>query len=126
MDNKKYLWQFVLVCCCCLVISFCLSKIESRYLNTPHFWIPTLFFALTIWAFHIFLTKGNSQSKEFVFKTLALSIARLLVCLVLILIYSHINSEGALAFACHFMLQYAVFSAFEMSVLLKMIRKKSV
>lgn len=122
-NSKKYLLQFTIVCVGCLLVSYGLSQVPSRYLSTPHFWIPTVFFALTTWGINAVLTKGDKHSKEFVFKTLAMSMARLLVCLVTVLIYSRINKADALAFACHFMLQYLVFTIFEISVLLKYIKQ---
>jgi len=123
LNNKTYLLWFSVVCIGCLVLSFGLSRFNSRYLSTAHFWIPTLFFALTTWGINAVLTKGDKDSKEFVFKTLAMSMARLLVCLVLVLIYSRVNKPEALAFACHFMIQYLLFAVFEISFLLKYIKQ---
>lgn len=122
-DSKKYAFRFAVVCIGCLLLSYGLSQVPSRYLSTTHFWIPTVFFALTTWGINAVLTKGDKGSKEFVFKTLALSMARLLVCMVLVLIYSLVNKPEALAFACHFMLQYLVFTIFEISFLLKYIKQ---
>ena len=118
-DPKKYAFRFSIVCFGCLLLSYGLSQVPNRYLSTNHFWIPTVFFALTTLGINAVLTKGDKGSKEFVFKTLARSMARLLVCMVLVLIYSLINKPEALAFACHFMLQYLVFTIFEISFLLK-------
>ncbi len=123
LSNKTYLLQFMVVCVGCLLLSFGLSTMNSRYLSTTHFWIPTVFFALTTLGINAVLTKGDKDSKEFVFKTLAVSMARLLVCLVLVLIYSRVNKPQALAFACHFMLQYVIFTVFEISFLLKYIKQ---
>ncbi len=123
LSSKKYILQFITVCVGCLLLSYGLSQVQNRFLATHHFWIPTVFFALTTWGIHALLTKGDKNSKEFVFKTLAMTMARLLVCLILVLIYSRINKPEAMAFACHFMIQYLIFTIFEISVLLKYVKQ---
>ena len=122
-NQKKYYLQLTLVCVGALLICYGLSQVPSRFLMTPHFWIPTLFFALTTLGTNALLIKSDKQSKEFIFKTLALSMARLLVCMIFVFIYSLINKPAVLAFTCHFMIQYVLFTVFEMSSLLKYIKQ---
>jgi hypothetical protein len=122
-DTKKYTLWFAVVCIGCLLLSFGLSQVPSVYLSTTRFWIPTVFFALTTWGINAVITKGDKNSKEFAFKTLAMSMARLLVCLILVLVYSRVSKADSLAFACHFMLQYLMFTIFEISFLLKYIKQ---
>lgn len=122
-DQKKYYLQFIVVCLGALTLSYGLSQVSNRYLSTNHFWIPTVFFALSTLGVNALLTKGEKQSKEFIFKTLAMSMARLLACMIFVFIYSLINKSQALAFTCHFMIQYLVFTVFEISFLLKYIKQ---
>ncbi|MBK8366339.1 MAG: hypothetical protein IPL10_02690 [Bacteroidetes bacterium] len=122
-NQKKYYLQFITICIGALVLSFGLSQLQTRYFSTSHFWIPTLFFAVATLGTNALLTKGDKQSKEFVFKTLAMSMARLLVCMIFVFIYSLVNKPEALAFTCHFMIQYVLFTIFEMSFLLKYIKQ---
>ena len=122
-NQKKYYLQFITICIVALVLSYGLSQLQNRYFSTSHFWIPTLFFALATIGTNALLTKGDKQSKEFVFKTLAMSMARLLVCMIFVFIYSLVNKPEALAFTCHFMIQYVLFTIFEMSFLLKYIKQ---
>lgn len=122
-SQKKYYIQFITVCIGALILSYGLSQIPNRYFNTHHFWIPTVFFALSTLGVNALLTKGDKQSKEFVFKTLAMSMARLLVCMIFVFVYSLINKPQALAFTCHFMIQYLIFTIFEISFLLKYIKQ---
>lgn len=122
-NQKKYYLQFTIVCVGSLLLSYGLSQVQNRFLTTSHFWIPTLFFALATLGTNALLTKGDKQSKEFVFKTLAMSMARLLVCMIFVFIYSLVNKPEALAFTCHFMIQYVLFTIFEMSFLLKYIKQ---
>ena len=123
LNKKKYNLWFVVVCMGCLLLSYGLSQVPSVYLTTTRFWIPTAFFAVTTFGINAVLTRGDKNSKEFAFKTLAMSMARLLVCLILVLIYSRVSKSDSLAFACHFMLQYLVFTVFEISFLLKYIKQ---
>lgn len=122
-NQKKYYLQFTIICIGSLLLSYGLSQIPNKYFSTTHFWIPTLFFALATLGTNALLTKGDKQSKEFIFKTLAMSMARLLVCMIFVFIYSLINKPQALAFTCHFMIQYVLFTIFEMSFLLKYIKQ---
>lgn len=121
-SQTKYYIQLVSVCVGALVFSFGLSELDSKYFRTAHYWIPTLFFVITTIGTNLLLTNGDKQSKEFVFKTLALSMARLLACMIFVFVYSLINKEQALAFTCHFMVQYVIFTIFEMYFLLKYIK----
>jgi hypothetical protein len=126
MENKKkYYLQFTIVCIGTLLLAYGLAQIQNRYFNTHHFWIPTLFFALSTLGTNALLTNSDKASKEFVFKTLALSMARLLLCMIVVFVYSLINKEQALAFTCHFMIQYLIFTVFEISFLLKYIKQAS-
>ena len=109
-EQKKYYIQFITVCLGALILSYGLSQVPNKYFSTNHFWIPTVFFALSTLGVNALLTKGDKQSKEFVFKTLAMSMARLLVCMIFVFVYSLINKPQALAFTCHFMIQYFIFT----------------
>lgn len=122
MVKLKQDFSLLVICLACLAISYSLSLFPTRYFQTPHFWIPTLFFAITTLGVNLILFKGHKNSKEFVFKSLALSMARLLACMVFVLIYSLVNKPQALAFTCHFMIQYIIFTAYETFVLLKFIK----
>jgi hypothetical protein len=122
-NQKKYYTQFITICLGALVLSYGLSQIQNRYFSTNHFWIPTIFFALSTLGVNALLTKGDKESKEFIFKTLAMSMARLLVCMIFVFVYSLINKPQALAFTCHFMIQYLIFTIFEISFLLKYIKQ---
>jgi len=121
-SQQKYYLQFVIICVGALILSYSLTLLNSRYFNTSHYWIPTLFFAITTLGTNLVLTSGDKQSKDFVFKTLALSMARLLACMIVVFIYSLVNKHQALAFTCHFMVQYLIFTIFEISILLKYIK----
>ena len=126
MQNKKnYYFQFAVVCIGALLLSYGLSQVQSRFLTTNHFWIPTVFFAVSSWGINAVLTKGDKASKEFVFKTLAISMARLLACMIFVFVYSLVNKEQVLAFTCHFMVQYIIFTVFEITFLLKYIKQAS-
>lgn len=121
-STKKYYFSFIAVCFITLGVSYGLSLIPGKYFDTKHYWIPTLFFALSTLGINAVITKGDKNSKDFVFKTLAMSMARLLACMIVVFIYSLVNKPGVLAFTCHFMIQYLIFTVFEISQLLKFIK----
>lgn len=121
--QKKYYIQLILLSVFVLGLSYGLSQINSRYVSTTHYWIPTVFFVTTTLLANWLIHSSNNESKEFIFKTLAMSMARLLLCMVAVLIYSVINKPYALAFSCHFMIQYVFFTIFEISFLLKLIKQ---
>lgn len=121
--GKSYYINFSVICIGSLVLSYGLSQLQTRYLQTAHYWVPTLFFALATVGINAVVTRGEKQSKEFIFKTLALTMGRLLLCMIVVFIYSLINKAGTLAFACHFMIQYIIFTLFEISFLLKYIKQ---
>lgn len=123
MNKKKYYLNFILISIGSLLLSYGLSFQQNKYLSTSHYWIPTLFFIITTLLSNGLLTKGEKESKEFVFKSLAISMARLLICMIFVLIYSLIYKEQALAFTCHFMIAYVIFTVFEISFLLKFIKQ---
>lgn len=126
MENKKkYYLNFSIVTISALVLSYFLSQLNSKYLTTDHFWIPTLFFFITTLGIHFIITRKPKEPKEFIFIYLALSMGRLLLCLFFVLIYSFVNKQSSLAFACHFMIQYVLFTMFEISTILKTIKQSN-
>lgn len=122
MTSTKNIIQLALLCLGALILSYGLTTLNTRYFNTSHFWIPTLFFAITTIGANFLIVSSDKESKEFVFKILALSMARLLLCMVFVFVYSLINKPEALAFTCHFMIQYFLFTVFEISFILKFIK----
>ena len=122
-NQKKYYFQLTLVSIGALLLSYGLSQVQSSYLSTNHFWIPTVFFAITTLGTNALLTSGDKHSKEFAFKSLAMTMARLLVCMIFVFVYSLVNKPQVLAFSCHFMIQYVLFTVFEMSSLLKYVKQ---
>ena len=125
MNQKKYYLQLFIICIGNLILSHELAKLNTRYFSTTHYWIPTLFFLISTLLINKLLINGDKASKEFVFKTLAMSMARLLVCMIFVFIYSLVYKANALAFTCHFMIAYLVFTVFELSFLLKYIKQPS-
>lgn len=123
--SKKYYLYLIIVCIGTLSLSFGLAQQHNRYIETSHFWIPTLFFLITTILINMLLTSGEKDSKEFVFKTLAMSMGRLLLCMIFVFVYSLINKPQALAFTVHFMIAYVFFTVFEISFLLKYVKQSN-
>ncbi len=126
MDAKKrHILNLMLLSIIALGTSFSLTLLNNKFFNSSNFWIPTLFFFITTLGISFLVTSGEKESKEFIFKTLAMTMARLLLCMVFVFIYSLINKADALAFTCHFMVQYVFFTIFEISYLLKYIKPQN-
>ena len=119
----NYFIKLIVLSFVALGISFGLYSTGNSYFATSHFWIPIVFFFITTLATNKVITSTDKQSQEFVFKTLAISMARLLVCMIAVFVYSLINKPEALTFTCHFMIQYVLFTIFEHTVLLKHVKK---
>jgi hypothetical protein len=123
MNSKKHYFKLILISVGTMILSYGLSLQQSQYLTTTHYWIPSLFFLITTLLSNKLLTKGENESKEFIFKSLAMSMGRLLICMIFVFIYSLLYKEQALAFTCHFMIAYLIFTVFEISFLLKYIKQ---
>lgn len=107
------------------LLSYILTKTSLSVFHSNHYWLASVFFVGTNLLINIFLFKGDKQSKEFVFKTLALGVVRLLLCMVFILIYNITHKSQSLPFAIHFMIQYLIFTVFEVSYLLRFIKSST-
>lgn len=120
---KNYNLRLLLLSCGAFLLSLGLSQIHSRFFDCPHFYIITLFFAVTTFLANFVFKAGAHESRESILKIMAISMGRLLLCMVAVLIYSVVNKPQALGFACHFMIQYVLFTIFELSHLLKFVKQ---
>lgn len=120
---KNYAVQLLLMSCAVLGISLLLQRLHNRFFDCSHVYVITLFFTITTWLANIIYKKGERQSKDFIMKIMAVSMGRLLLCMVMVFVYSLANKPQALGFACHFMIQYVLFTIFELTYLLKFIKQ---
>lgn len=122
---KNYWIQLVLTTVLAFSVSMTLFQIRNPYFDNPNFYIATVFFVLTTIIVNVVFTKGEKQSKEFIFKIMAISMGRLLLCMIAVFIYFLADKPHALPFATHFMIQYIIFTIFELNYLLKYIKQTS-
>ena len=122
MKNSKQIIWFSFITILSLGLSFSLSQINSQYFLTAHFWVPTIFFVIATLIVNFIIVNSEKNTKEFIFKLLVISMARLLLCMVFILVYSLIFKTNTLAFAVHFMLQYLLFTIYEIRYIIKFIK----
>lgn len=120
---KNYNLRLLLVSVAALLLSLGLTQIHSRFFDCSHFYIITLFFAATTLLANVVFKAGPHQSRESILKIMAISMGRLLLCMVAVLIYSVVNKPQALGFACHFMIQYVLFTIFELSYVLRLVKQ---
>ena len=122
---KNYWIQLMLTTILAFSISMTLLQTQNHYFDNPNFYIAIVFFVITTVIVNVVFTKGEKQSKEFVFKIMAISMGRLLLCMIAVFIYFLADKPYALPFATHFMIQYIIFTIFELSYLLKYIKQPS-
>jgi len=122
---KNYYFRLAVVSVGVLALSMGLAQLDTRWLRNPHVWIITLFFFISTALANLVFTKGDRQSREFIMKIMGVSMGRLLLCMVFVFIYSMANKPQSLAFACHFMLQYVIFTIVELLYILKFIKQPS-
>jgi len=120
---KNYYVRLSLLSVFGIVLSASLYHWLPGLFNAPTWWIAPLFFVVTTLASHFILTRGDKASKEFVQKVMASSVGRLLLSMIIVLIYSKLDKPHGMAFAFHFMLQYVLFTIFEIAYLLRYLKQ---
>ncbi len=87
-------------------------------------WIIPLFFTTITLVFHLLtMRSAKGDPQRFIRFYMGSTAIRMLLCIVVIVIYRFADKEGVLPFALAFMAQYIFFTIFEVSLLLKELRK---
>ncbi|MBS1636408.1 MAG: hypothetical protein JST26_10870 [Bacteroidetes bacterium] len=120
---KNYYVRLLLFSAAVFVLATMLARVPNRYFESPHVYIITSFFFATTVLANLAFTKSDTKSRDFIMKIMAVSAGRLLFSMITIFVYSRVAHGHALGFAVHFMLQYVLFTIFELSYILKFIRQ---
>ena len=120
---RNYYVRLLIFSIAVFMLCFVLAGQPSRFLQTDHVYVITLFFAVTTMLANMALTRGDARSREFVMKIMGVSAGRLLFCMITIFVYSRVHKAQALGFACQFMIQYILFTIFELTHVLKHLRE---
>lgn len=118
----KNLLSLVFASALALTVSYCLntfSPIVSKDWLYSLLFLATLFFILNlVYSFRV----GSHDFTELLIASLSI---KLLVALVIVFIYSLRDKAGFFAFAIHFIIQYVLFSIFEIRYLLQLIKNNT-
>ena len=102
-----------------IAISQTLNNLNVAKVFAVHWYYSVIFFFLTSLLINFILYNSSSDPKTFIFKIMATSMMRLLLCMIGFFIYSLLDKEHILSFALHFVLHYILFTVFEIAYLLK-------
>lgn len=110
------------------IVAFSVVYIWQQY-TTDRFhtnlgWLIVLFFISAATFTHVILVKAAIEApKKFIMYFMTITGVRLFGYLIIILIYAVIKREAALGFTLLFLLQYFLFSSFEVITLLKLFKR---
>jgi hypothetical protein len=110
---------FILIAVGASVLSLLINLSGWIKVVNPNWYASVLFFLLSGLLINFILFKKQSDPRDFVFKIMATSMLRLLLCMIGVFIYSLIDKPHLVSFALHFMLHYILFTIFEIAYLLK-------
>jgi hypothetical protein len=105
-------------------ILFLLQLSNSPYFQTKAYWMIWLFFVAITATVHIVLMRvAAKDGKKFVTTFLGITGMKLFGYLIVIIIYGLLRRETLLGFTFCFLTMYFLYTAFEVAVLYKQLRK---
>ena len=109
-----------------VLISACVAVTLSTILNNtqlyaPDWWVGIVFFSCLCLVMNTVYAL-NARSRTFTELLMAGIVARLLLSLVVILLFAMFRSVGFYKFSIHFIMQYILFTIFEIGYLLYIIK----
>jgi hypothetical protein len=107
-----------------LIIILLWQEYASPRFQTNLTWGIWLFFILSTSLIHGILVKAAQESpRKFITTFIASTGLKLFIYLIIILIYALLKRESALGFVIFFLVMYFLYSAFEITALLKYLKK---
>jgi hypothetical protein len=106
-----------------LGILICWQRMAPARFQTNADWGIWAFFIVSTLLIHLILMRVATDAKKFIRYFMGITGIKLLTYLLIILIYSVLNKETALAFALFFLCMYVLYSGLEVFTLLKRFRK---
>ena len=105
-------------------ISLLCQHFASIHFQTNLFWVIWLFFVITTMLIHIVLIRAADQDpKKFVNYYMGITALKLFAYLIIIMVYGLVNRDGAQGFIICFLLNYFLYSGFEVVTLMKHFKK---
>lgn len=121
---KNFLLKLFLFTILISVIDFCWIRFMPIEKHIPHVWMMILFFTAMTALFH-FLAINQSKGKPqgFIRFYMSSTAIRFFLYIIVIVAYRFYDKPALLPFAIGFMAHYFLFTAFEVPVLLKELKK---
>lgn len=119
---KRYLFALVVFSGVVSAIIFLWQQNVPARFQTGAGWFLLIFFTVTTFAIHFFLTLSKDP-KKFVTRFMLISGFRLFGYLSFLTVYAILKREAALGFTLLFLTMYLLYSAFEVAALLKFFKK---
>lgn len=108
-----------------IAVSQMFNNLNSPKLFSLYWYYSVVFFFITSLLINFILYRSDSDPRTFIFKIMATSMMRLLLCMVGFFIYSLADKPHMLSFALHFIVHYILFTVFEIAYLLRYTKTKS-
>ncbi len=108
------------------VLEFFLTRIiDPQWISNAWPFIILFFLSFTVLLHRQLLKSTEGNPKKFVFAFLLMTTIKILLYLAVILVYVMLNREDALGFIVVFFFNYFLFTAFELSAVMKLLNQAS-
>jgi len=99
------------------------TQINPKWISNSWPFIVLFFLSFTVLLHRQLLKSTEGQPKKFVFTFLMMTTVKILLYLAVILVYVMVNRADAIGFIIAFFVNYFLFTAFELSAVMKLLRK---
>jgi len=108
------------------VVEYLIStQINPLWISNSWPFIILFFLSFTILLHRQLLKSTKGQPKKFVYSFLMMTTIKILLYLAIILVYVMLNRADAIGFIIAFFVNYFLFTAFELTAVMKLLRKVS-
>lgn len=122
---KSFLTKLFLFSLLVSILDYCWIRFATVPKHIPHVWLLIAFFVAATALFHFLIMSSAKGKPENFFRAfIAGTGLRLLAYLLVIIAYGFFDKTTLLRFAIGFMVHYFLFTVFEVSTLLKELRRK--
>jgi hypothetical protein len=104
---------------------FATTMIDPKWMSSSWPFIILFFLSFTILLHRQLLKSTAGNPKKFVYAFLMMTTVKILLYLAVILVYVMVNRDDALGFIVAFFVNYFLFTGFELSAVMKLLKKAS-
>lgn len=98
-------------------------QLDQKWISNSWPFVILFFLSFTILMHRYLLKSTEGNPKKFVFAFLMMTTVKILLYLGVILVYTLLNRADAVAFIIVFFVNYFLFTAFELTIIMKMLNK---